>query len=73
MKQISLLLLTVLLAIGTLGSADAAILCANPSGSVFLRADSCKAHEHQLDLDELGIIAPPRTTRILTNIDKASS
>jgi hypothetical protein len=59
MKQISLLLLTVLLAIGTLGTADAAVLCSNPSGSVFLRADSCRANEHQLDIDDLGLSIPP--------------
>jgi len=37
--------------------ADAAVLCANPSGSVFLR-DACKGKETQLDPVALGLVGP---------------
>jgi len=52
----------VVLAIGlltaTTASLDAAVLCANPSGSVFVR-DECKNSETQLDLAALGLVGPP--------------
>lgn len=57
MKRRILPLLTVLLAIGMLGGAEAAVLCANPSESVFVR-DTCKGNEQQLDLTALGLGGP---------------
>jgi hypothetical protein len=44
--------------VGTAAPVDAAVLCANPSGSVFVR-DQCKANEQQLDLSALGLVGPP--------------
>src|SRR5262245_21225386 len=39
-------------------STATAFLCANPSGSVFVR-DHCKQNEDQLDLVALGLVGPP--------------
>ncbi len=50
-----LLLVMAMLLVGIAVSAEAAVLCSNPSGSVFVRAQ-CKAHEQQLDL---GLVGPP--------------
>ena len=36
---------------------DAAVLCSNPSGSVFVR-DSCKGNETQLNPAALGLVGP---------------
>jgi hypothetical protein len=52
-----LLLVMVMLLVGLSVSADAAVLCSNLSGSVFVRAQ-CKAHEQQLDLIALGLVGP---------------
>ena len=39
-------------------TADAAVLCANASGSVFVR-DACKSSEKPLDPVALGLVGPP--------------
>ena len=39
-------------------SSASAFLCANPSGSVFVRKE-CKQNEDQLDLVALGLVGPP--------------
>ncbi len=54
MKPRRLLLLIVLLVVRISAAADAAVLCANPSGSLFVRA-TCKANEQQLDPAALGL------------------
>lgn len=56
MTKGKLLLLCVLMMIGAPGIAAADILCANPSGSVFVR-DTCLSNERPLDLASLGLSA----------------
>jgi hypothetical protein len=51
-----LLLLVVIMVTGAPGSAEAAVLCANPSGSVFVR-DACLSNENPLDLAAPGLAA----------------
>jgi hypothetical protein len=53
MKWRILPLVMVLLFVGISVSADAAVLCSNPSESVFVR-EQCKANEQQLDPGALG-------------------
>jgi hypothetical protein len=48
---------TLLAAVVAAASAYAAVLCSNPSGSVFVRT-ACKAHETQLDPAALGLVGP---------------
>jgi hypothetical protein len=48
------LLVMVMQLVGISAPADAAVLCSNPSGSVFVRAQ-CKANEQQLDPAALGL------------------
>ena len=43
---------------GIFSYADAAVLCANPSGALSVR-DSCRAGEILLDLAALGLVGPP--------------
>jgi hypothetical protein len=57
MERRILPLLPVLLVIGMLGGAEAAVLCANPGGVVFMR-DTCNGNEQQLDLAALGLGGP---------------
>ncbi len=45
--------LVMVLLVGISASADAAVLCSNPSGSVFVR-EQCQANEQQLDPVALG-------------------
>jgi hypothetical protein len=46
------------LLVGFYSSADAAILCANASGAVFVRSTTCRAGETQLDPVALGLSGP---------------
>ncbi len=52
-----MVLVMVMLLLGMSVSAEAAVLCSNPSGSVFVRAQ-CRANEQQLDLVALGLVGP---------------
>lgn len=47
----------VMLCVGIAVSVDAAVLCANPSGSVFVRAQ-CNSNEQQLNPAALGLVGP---------------
>src|SRR5260370_34962387 len=53
--QIGAVLLVMTIAAGYV---EAAVLCANPSGSVFLRA-TCNGSEIKLDPVALGLVGPP--------------
>lgn len=57
MKSRMLLCVMAILFIGIASSVDAAVLCSNASGSVFVRA-LCRANEQQLDLAALGLVGP---------------
>ena len=61
MLQVSRLPVLLLL-VGFYSPADAAILCANPSGSVNVRADVCRPSETKLDPVALGLTGPPGTS-----------
>src|SRR5262249_15275791 len=52
-----LLFVVVMLLVGIAMSIDAAVLCANASGSVFVRAQ-CMGNEQQLDPVALGLVGP---------------
>ena len=58
MKSRTLLFVMVILFAGIAKSVDAAVLCSNASGSVFVRAQ-CNANEQQLNLAALGLVGPP--------------
>ena len=53
-----LLLVMLMLLAGMTLYADADVLCANPSGSVFVRTQ-CKISEIHLDPVALGLVGPP--------------
>jgi hypothetical protein len=50
--------LTALFLVAVTWSADAAVLCMNSSGSVFVR-DGCKSNQKVLDPVALGLVGPP--------------
>ncbi|HWI17159.1 MAG TPA: hypothetical protein VNT81_05405 [Vicinamibacterales bacterium] len=52
------LLVMLMLLGGVSAPAEAQVLCANPSGSLFLRT-ACKANETTADLGALGLVGPP--------------
>ena len=58
MKSRLLLFVMAILFTGIARSVDAAVLCSNASGSVFVRAQ-CNANEQQLDPAALGLVGPP--------------
>src|ERR1051325_3614766 len=58
MKSRMVLFVMTVLVVGIASSVDAAVLCSNASGSVFVRAH-CNANEQQLDLAALGLVGPP--------------
>ncbi len=58
MMRRSLMVFTAGCLAGMNASVDAAVLCANPSGSVFVR-DACKASETQLNAAALGLVGRP--------------
>jgi hypothetical protein len=58
MIQRKRLLVMLVLLVGISASANAAVLCANPSESVFVRLQ-CKGNEIQLDPVALGLVGPP--------------
>ena len=72
MKWRILLFVMVMLFVGISVSVDAAVLCSNPSGSVFVRAQ-CKGNEQQLDLAALGLslgsIYVRESEEVITPID----
>ena len=54
-----LLTVMLLLVIGSFSFADAAVLCAGPSGMLSVRASSCLANETKVDPAALGLVGPP--------------
>ena len=57
MKSRILLFVMVMLFVGISVSVDATMLCSNPSGSVFVRAQ-CNGNEQQLNPIALGLVGP---------------
>src|SRR5262245_59795849 len=58
MVQRALLAAMLVLVVGIFSYADAAVLCANPSGSLAVRAASFKAGEIVVDPIALGLVGP---------------